>query len=735
MESIRYIKKLVVVNILFFMIFSAFAEVMEPINTKWRWRTGDVEEWALEDISTSSLWLNAEIPGYIEDTGKFWIRGTVQIPATLNKNDLYFETGALLGAADIYANGVLIGRHGSIEPKLRFSHVANSVCKIPSSILKSNKIEIAIRCSSGSKKVKFSQFYLVDGKRFQKTDVLQSFLNTTVYFMMAAICCFLGLYFLIQFVFDRKDKANLSLALTLITIAIYFLDIASDILFLPYLIQISLSRMCLVLSIGFLDLFLLQNFKKKDKIPQIIIYIVFAICAVGYIITSKDDTLHEQMFTISLIPIFAGIIYIFTIIIKAVKAHERNSLKLLIGISIGMLFSISDIVYEIIGQTPFAWLQGFSFFLVDITMFVVVSIDSIQNKRTISEYAKTTMTQKDRLNDIIVNASKLSTETMEIANSLNESISNFSQSANQSANEADEISKYIDKQNNSINSTTKALDKLLNSVQVVKSEIAEEANVVSNTINETTVMINDAKIVSSMVSKSSEIANTLGELASKSRADVASLVHLMELIKDSSAEILNVVQIVADFANRTNMLAMNASIEAAHSGVQGKGFSVIAHEIKNLATASNSQAEKIRDIVTSINDNIMQSFDLTLTVNKTLGDVEKKAGATSDKVNETSERMKRQYEIGQRISVATDTMSKSAVNVKNEADQQYLFSTEVSSNMERLSSAASDAGNAVESIIEKNKQLSMQADSLRTLSKRAKVAAEGLNQIISEKLD
>ncbi len=732
MKSQRVLKNIVLFSVLFFMATSAFAEIMEPINTKWRWRTGDVSTWATENSSSSSLWLDADIPGYVEDSGKFWVRGTVTIPSSLQKENVYFETGALIGAAEIYANGVLIGRHGSIEPKLNFSHVANTVCLIPSSTIKDNQVEIAIKCSSGSNKVKFSQFFLVDSARFQKTKYLQSFLNTTVYFMMSAICLFLGIYFIMQFFADKSDKSNLSLALALIFITIYFLDIASEILFLPYLVQISISRCCLVFSIGFIDLFILQNFKKKYRIPQIIIFAVFAICAVCYAITSKDDVTHELMFSISLLPIFAGIIFLFYTVIKAVRNKERNARKILWGISIGMIFGLNDIIYEVMGQTPFAWLQGFSFFFVDITMFIVVSIESIQNKKRITEYIQTTSAQKDKLNSIITKAAKLSSETTEIANSLNESIVHFSNTAAQSAKEAGEIGSYIEKQNMSIQNTAKALDNLLNSVQTVKTEIATETQVVSSTVDETSMMINGVKSVTGVINKASDIANSLGRLAVKSSDDVSELVHIMELIKDSSAEILGVVQVVTDFANRTNMLAMNASIEAAHSGIQGKGFSVIAHEIKKLASASTSQAEKIRDIVTTINDNIMQSFDLTLSVRKTLGEVSKNAETTSEKVSDSAAQMEKQYEAGQKISEATDLMSKSAKNVQNEANQQYLFSKEVSENMEKLSNAAAEAENAVEGIITKNKILSEQTSSLQDLARRAKEATEGLNALMNE---
>ena len=169
-----------------------------------------------------------------------------------------------------------------------------------------------------------------------------------------------------------------------------------------------------------------------------------------------------------------------------------------------------------------------------------------------------------------------------------------------SVKEAGNIADFIRQQNTAVKSTSVALGELVSSVRTVTGEVQSETDVMNETVEETKLMIDGVNQVADAISATAEFSSSLGGLTKTSENDVAQLVEAMESIKNSSTEILGVVQIVTDFAQQTNMLAMNASIEAAHAGISGKGFAVIAHEIKTLAAASSTQADKIKDIVTVI---------------------------------------------------------------------------------------------------------------------------------------
>ena len=193
---------------------------------------------------------------------------------------------------------------------------------------------------------------------------------------------------------------------------------------------------------------------------------------------------------------------------------------------------------------------------------------------------------------------------------------------------------------------------------------------------------------------------------------------------------MNVIKIVSDFSRKTNMLAMNASIEAAHSGDAGKGFAVIAHEINALAGQSSEQTSKIDDIIVAITENIAKSFELSLNVKKALNEVSSGARSTAQIVQESARGMEVQKQSGVRINEATKHMTESVEKVNAETQEQASYSSQVSSNMKVLNDYANQAEAAVDDVLSKNKELTSQAQELKSLASRIKDASRDLDNLI-----
>lgn len=732
----NFMKKLfltVFTAILFIMPLSAKAKQV-PITNSWKTFTDSVAistPASAEDVPAGAQ--NFSPAGFLPlpDNKAVWLFAELTLPSELKNEPVYFETGRSSAAMEIYFNGQLVQTHGTITPKLTVNHVANTVVLIPDWAIKNGKVNVAIKCKTDLSAGHFEQFTFSNADRYYKVETLQNFLNSSLYFMMAAICAFLGFYFLFQLFGSKSDKAGSFFSLSLLAVSIYFFDMASNILLMPMNIQLALSKYCLLLSISGLVIFMNQFFHRKGKLLAIITIIVNVIFFALYLYSMSNAVFLDTLFTLSLAPVFTGIIYLIVILTKYAKQKDRYAISLLIGIGIGLLFGVHDIVYQAMGKMPFAWLQGFSFFFINISMFVVVTMETVSNKRSINTFAVKTAEQKEQLDEIMAKAKTLSIETINIANKLNESVSSVAQAADESATMATQIGSFISEQNNAVKNTSSAVTNLLNSVNAVRNEVENEGNIVNTTVNETNMMIEGVNQVAAGIENAANFSNALGKLTLKSSKDIVNLVTLMENIKNSSEEIMAIVKVVSDFSRRTNMLAMNASIEAAHSGIAGKGFSVIAHEIKKLAEASNNQSEKINDIVTVIDENISASFELGKTIKVAMEDAAKEATTASAKVNESVTGMENQRLAGTRIKEATSLMTESASNVQNETQEQYTFAQEVSTNMNELSKSAEKAETAVTDIISNNMELSQQTALLRDLASRAKEAASELDNLIN----
>ncbi|MCR4790779.1 MAG: hypothetical protein K5839_06830 [Treponemataceae bacterium] len=194
------------------------------------------------------------------------------------------------------------------------------------------------------------------------------------------------------------------------------------------------------------------------------------------------------------------------------------------------------------------------------------------------------------------------------------------------------------------------------------------------------------------------LSNVAGILETQ-KTLVARLVEEVEKVKESSKEISKFVQTVDDIAGQTNLLAMNASIEAAHAGTMGKGFGVIAQEIRKLSVETSKNASKIAE---TLKDN-------TAIVQETSDSVNEFVASTNNSTEEISATVVSMEEIIhgiKEINQATSGITASVQNVVNLAEDTEGIVSAVSHKI-------SDQGLSLESISSTSETLKDCVDSIK----------------------
>ncbi len=136
--------------------------------------------------------------------------------------------------------------------------------------------------------------------------------------------------------------------------------------------------------------------------------------------------------------------------------------------------------------------------------------------------------------------------------------------------------------------------------------------------------------------QASTLANNASEIAEKGGAVVGRVVATMNEINDSARSIGDIIGVIEGIAFQTNILALNAAVEAARAGEEGRGFSVVAAEVRNLAQRSAAAAKEIKGLISASVERVSNGSTLAQDAGQTMDEVVKAVKRVTDIMGEIS---------------------------------------------------------------------------------------------------
>jgi methyl-accepting chemotaxis protein len=225
----------------------------------------------------------------------------------------------------------------------------------------------------------------------------------------------------------------------------------------------------------------------------------------------------------------------------------------------------------------------------------------------------------------------------------------------------------------------------------------------------------------------------LKSLSEKGQAASASLAHAMEKIKEASALTGPVIDAVDDLTEKVNLLAMNASIEAAHAGTAGRGFAVIAQEIKKLAAASAQRSGMIRDSIREIEERVAQGVHESAGVLEGLAGIARGSETALEDIDRIHSSISEQRESGGRALAAMEALKKASGSIRSEAGSQVGEGRTIRGSMDELSGKGKSMVQAISGISEMNSELLEAIKDLARTSREGSSLIEDLRSLIGKK--
>ena len=232
-----------------------------------------------------------------------------------------------------------------------------------------------------------------------------------------------------------------------------------------------------------------------------------------------------------------------------------------------------------------------------------------------------------------------------------------------------------------------------NEVLIGNNDLSQRTETQASSLEETAASMNEMasaiKESAEGVSQSTSMVMDVKECVNKAGVIIEDSVNKMDAVYESSSKIMDITKFIEGIAFQTNILALNASVEAARAGDQGRGFAVVASEVRNLAQNTQESVKNITSLITDSNNKIKLAANSVQESQTIFNEILEKMDNVSsimDKINTASQEQEKGID---QVNTAIDNMDSSVQ--KNAA-----LVSEATSASESLLSEAKDLIKAIE---------------------------------------